>query len=136
MRVAMAMSDATDAFGDGQDGWTDVCALGDILPQTGVCALVGRKQVAIFRVGEGEDLYALSNFDPFSKAFVLSRGIVGDRAGVPKVASPVYKQSFDLRTGRCLDDPQISVRCYPVRVRSGRVEVLVTAAGAAPGPAA
>jgi nitrite reductase (NADH) small subunit len=108
--------------------WLDVCALEDILPQTGVCALLGRKQVAIFRVGKGEEVHALSNFDPFSKAFVLSRGIVGDRAGVPKVASPVYKQSFDLRTGQCLDDPSVSVRSYPARVRDGRVEVLLGAA--------
>jgi len=104
--------------------WTDVCGLDDILPDTGVCALLGRKQVAIFRLGEA--LFALSNFDPFSKAFVLSRGILGDRAGVPKVASPVYKQSFDLRTGRCLDDPAVAVRSYPVRVRQGRVEVRVS----------
>jgi nitrite reductase (NADH) small subunit len=101
--------------------WLDVCALEDIVPQTGVCALLGRKQVAIFRVGE--DLHALSNFDPFSKAFVLSRGIVGDRGGVPKVASPVFKQSFDLRTGQCLDDPTVSVKSYPVRLRGNRVEV-------------
>jgi nitrite reductase (NADH) small subunit len=106
-------------------GWHDVCALGDIVPRTGVCALLAGKQVAVFRVGVDDELYALSNFDPFSKAFVLSRGIVGDRGGVPKVASPVYKQSFDLRTGACLDDPAVSVRAYPVRARGGRVEVFV-----------
>lgn len=103
--------------------WIDVCALEDILPDTGVCALLGKKQVAIFRVGKASDLYALSNFDPFSKAFVLSRGIVGDKGGVPKVASPIYKQGFDLRTGQCLDDPAVKVRSYPVRLRAGRVEV-------------
>jgi nitrite reductase (NADH) small subunit len=102
--------------------WIDVCALEDIVPQTGVCALLGRKQVAVFRVAP-DDLFALSNFDPFSKAFVLSRGIVGDRGGVPKVASPVFKQSFDLRTGQCLDDPAVSVKSYPVRLRGGRVEI-------------
>jgi nitrite reductase (NADH) small subunit len=102
--------------------WIDVCALEDIVPQTGVCALLGRKQVAIFRVGD-EHLYALSNFDPFSKAFVLSRGIVGDKGGVPKVASPVFKQNFDLRTGQCLDDASVSVKSYPVRLRGHRVEV-------------
>jgi nitrite reductase (NADH) small subunit len=104
--------------------WTDVCALEDIVPQTGVCALLGRKQVAVFRVG-ADELFALSNFDPFSKAFVLSRGIVGDRGGVAKVASPVFKQSFDLRTGQCLDDPAVSVKSYPVRLRGGRVEVFI-----------
>jgi nitrite reductase (NADH) small subunit len=102
--------------------WIDVCALDDIVPQTGVCALLGRKQVAVFRVG-GDELFALSNFDPFSKAFVLSRGIVGDRGGIPKVVSPVFKQSFDLRTGQCLDDAAVSVKTYPVRLRGGRVEV-------------
>jgi nitrite reductase (NADH) small subunit len=106
-------------------GWHDVCAVADILPSTGVCALLEGKQVAVFRVGAGEELYALSNFDPFSKAFVLSRGIVGDRSGVPKVASPVYKQTFDLRSGVCLDDGAVSVRSYPVRAREGRVEVFV-----------
>jgi nitrite reductase (NADH) small subunit len=104
--------------------WTDICALDEIVPQTGVCALLGRKQVAVFRTG-ADELYALSNFDPFSKAFVLSRGIVGDRAGVPKVASPVFKQNFDLRTGQCLDDASVSVKTYPVRLRAGRVEVFV-----------
>jgi nitrite reductase (NADH) small subunit len=54
---------------------------------------------------------------------VLSRGIVGDRGGVPKIASPMYKQSFDLRTGQCLDDPTVKVPIYPARVREGWVEV-------------
>ncbi len=54
---------------------------------------------------------------------MLSRGIVGDQGGVPKIASPIYKQSFDLRTGQCLDDAGVRVRVYPVRVRAGRVEV-------------
>jgi nitrite reductase (NADH) small subunit len=106
-------------------GWCDACSLDDIAPNTGVCALLEGKQVALVRVGEGEQVFGLSNFDPFSKAFVLSRGIVGDRNGVPKIASPMYKQSFDLRSGVCLDDPKVSVRSYPVRVRQGRVEVQV-----------
>jgi nitrite reductase (NADH) small subunit len=106
------------------DGWLDVCALDDILPNTGVCALLGGKQVALFRIGD-EEVYALSNFDPFSQAFVLSRGIVGDRGGVPKVASPIFKQNFNLRTGQCLDDPKVAVRSYPARVQRGRVEVQV-----------
>lgn len=103
--------------------WTDVCGLDELVLDRGVCALVGGHQVAVFRVSPTGELYALSNYDPFSGAYVLSRGIVGSRGDVPKVASPVYKQSFDLRTGRCLDDPAVSVRTYPVRVVSGRVQV-------------
>jgi nitrite reductase (NADH) small subunit len=101
--------------------WEDVCALDDILPGTGVCALVAGRQVAVVRTAG--DLYAIGNFDPFSKAFVLSRGIVGDRGGVPKIASPIYKQTFDLRTGQCLDDPRVRVPSYEVRVERGRVLV-------------
>jgi nitrite reductase (NADH) small subunit len=103
--------------------WLAVCALEDIVPNTGVCALVDGEQVAIVRVGHGEDVYAIGNFDPFSKAYVLARGIVGDKAGVAKIASPIYKQSFDLRTGACLDDPSVSVPVWAVRVRDGQVEV-------------
>ena len=103
------------------DAWEDACALEDVPPDTGVCALVAGRQVAIVRAGDA--VYALSNFDPFSKAFVLSRGIVGDRGGVPKIASPIYKQSFDLRTGQCLDDPRVRVPVHEVRVERGRILV-------------
>jgi nitrite reductase (NADH) small subunit len=102
--------------------WVDICALEVIVPGRGVCALVGSKQVAIFRLPE-DQLYALSNYDPFSHAFVLSRGIVGSRGDRLKVASPVYKQSFDLRTGECLDDAAVTIPTFAVRVVRGRVEV-------------
>ena len=101
--------------------WEDVCALEDIVPWTGVCALVDGKQVAIVRTEVA--VYAVGNLDPFSKAFVLSRGIVGDRGGIPKIASPIYKQTFDLRTGQCLDDPRVRVPSYEVRIERGRVLV-------------
>jgi nitrite reductase (NADH) small subunit len=103
--------------------WVTVCTLEQIQPDTGVCALVDGQQVAIFRIGQGETLHAIGNYDPFSKAFVLSRGIVGDRAGIPKVASPIFKQNFNLVTGECLDDETVRVQTYPVRVVEGQVQV-------------
>ncbi len=102
--------------------WVDICSICDIMPNTGVCALVAGEQVAIFRVGEA-DVFAISNYDPFSKAFVLSRGIVGDRNGITKVASPIYKQNFNLATGQCLDDETVSVPTFKVRVVDDRVQV-------------
>ena len=103
--------------------WSDVCSYEDLVPGRGVCALVGGVQVALFRTAEGE-LHALSNFDPCGGAYVLSRGILGCRAGVPTVASPMFKQVFDLRTGACLDDPARSVPVFPARTSgAGRVEV-------------
>jgi nitrite reductase (NADH) small subunit len=103
--------------------WIDVCGLDELIPDRGACALVGSYQVAIFRVKPDGAIYALSNYDPFSRAYVLSRGIVGSKAGTPKVASPVYKQGFDLRTGQCLEDPSVTVMTFPVRAVDGRVEV-------------
>lgn len=102
--------------------WQDVCALDDLLVERGACVLVDGQQVALFRLADGR-VRALSNYDPFSKAFVISRGIVGCTAGRTKVASPMYKQSFDLVTGVCLDDPSVSLPVHEVRVVEGRVEV-------------
>lgn len=101
--------------------WEDVCALEDIVPWTGVCALIAGRQVAIVRTGDA--VYALGNLDPFSKANVLSRGIVGDKDGIPKIASPIFKQTFDLRTGHCLDNPAVRVPTHEVRIERGRILV-------------
>jgi nitrite reductase (NADH) small subunit len=102
--------------------WTVVCRYDDLIPERGVAALIDGAAVAVFRTHDGA-LHALSNLDPFSKASVLSRGIVGDREGRATVASPIYKQVFELATGICLDDSTVSVPTYPVRVVDGIVEV-------------
>lgn len=102
--------------------WLDVCALDDIPVGCGAPALLAGRQVALVR-SDDHRVYALSNYDPFSETFVIARGIVGDRGGCPKIASPIFKQSFDLRTGVCLDDPSVALTTYPVRVRAGRIEV-------------
>jgi len=102
---------------------TEVCRYDRVQPERGVAALLpDGRQVAVFRTYDGT-VYALGNVDPFSGAAVLSRGIVGDRGGVPIVVSPVYKQAFDLRTGACLDDPAVSVPAYPVSVSGGVIRV-------------
>jgi nitrite reductase (NADH) small subunit len=102
--------------------WIDLCAADELFPGTGACVLIDGQQVALVRVGD-DGFYALDNFDPFAKAFVLSRGIVGDKRGVPMIASPIYKNAFDLRTGQSLDDPAVQLRVWPLRVRDGRLEI-------------
>ncbi len=103
--------------------WVKVCKTEDILPYSGVTAFLFGQQIAIFRVNS--EFYAISDYDPFSGAYVLSRGIVGDRAGVVKVASPIYKQSFSLVTGECLDDPTVKLPTYPVQVEDDIIYILV-----------
>jgi nitrite reductase (NADH) small subunit len=106
--------------------WETVCLLDRLLPERGAAALLAAGgepvQVALFRMADGA-LHAIGNVDPFSGAAVLSRGIVGDRGGVPIVASPVYKQAFSLVTGECLDDPGARVPVYPVRISDGWLQV-------------
>jgi nitrite reductase (NADH) small subunit len=99
-----------------------VCALDDIVPNAGVAALVDGEQVALFRLDDGS-VHAVGNRDPFSGANVLSRGIVGDLKGELVVASPVYKQHFELLTGRCVEDAAVRIPVYRARVEDGYVVV-------------
>jgi nitrite reductase (NADH) small subunit len=95
--------------------WVAVCKLSDIVPDTGVCTLVHGRQVAVFRLAD-DSVHAIDNYDPFSNANVLSRGIVGDVKGEVVVASPVYKQHFNLVTGQCVEEADMRVASYQVRV--------------------
>jgi NAD(P)H-dependent nitrite reductase small subunit len=101
--------------------WQNVCALEELADGTGVCALVAGRQVAVFYV-DGQT-YALDNFDPGSRANVLSRGLTGDLQNQRVVASPIYKHHFVLGTGRCIEDPTFSVTAYATRVVDGMVQV-------------
>jgi nitrite reductase (NADH) small subunit len=104
--------------------WNPVCAIDQIVPDTGVCALLNGRHVAVFRVGgDSPRLFAIDNYDPNAKASVLSRGLVGSVGERVVVASPIYKQHFDLQTGECLEAPHNSVASYPVRFEDGKVWV-------------
>ena len=102
--------------------WVPICTVDRLVPDRGVAALVDGHQVAVFLLATGE-VFAVDNVDPFSGAAVLSRGLVGDAGGTPTVASPVYKQRFDLRSGRCLDDDTVRIEPWPARKGGGVVEV-------------
>lgn len=105
--------------------WTPVCHLDDILPNTGVGALLHGRQIAIFRL-EDDSVYAIDNFDPHSQANVLSRGIVGCMQNKPMVASPIYKQHFRLSDGLCLEDPEMSVTAHNAQLNKGVIKVCLT----------
>jgi nitrite reductase (NADH) small subunit len=105
--------------------WVNVCGYQVLQPERGVCALIDGRQVALFRTHDGV-VHALGNLDPFSGAYVLSRGIVGTRKGEPTVASPLHKQVFSLVTGHCLDEPEVTVPVYRVRLDGELVQVAVS----------
>ncbi len=115
---------AMDAQGDSE--WTLACAYDRLLPCRGVAVLLPDDvQVALFRLDDGA-LHAVSNIDPFSGAAVMSRGLVGDRAGRACVQSPIKKQAFAFDDGVCLDDPEASVQVYRTRITpDGYVQIAV-----------
>jgi len=101
-----------------------LCSESDLLPNAGVCALYRDEQVALFYLPDSQpQLYAINNWDPIGFANVLSRGIVGDVNGRAVVASPLYKQHYDLLTGQCMEDKDVVVRTYPVDLVDGKVVV-------------
>ena len=106
--------------------WFDICNIDDIIPSMGRCALFNEQQVAIFRVinkdGQ-EQLFAIDNYCPFSKSNTLSRGLTGSITDKVVVASPLYKQHFELSTGLCLEDNDVSVKTYPVRLNGSTVQL-------------
>jgi nitrite reductase (NADH) small subunit len=108
--------------------WVCVCAADEIWPNIGVCALLKQRQIAVFRLQDtdgSDQFYAIDNYDPQSDANVLSRGLTGSLGGRVVVASPIYKQHYDLLTGECLEDASQPIRAYPVRVEDGQIWVAV-----------
>lgn len=107
--------------------WVRVCRVEEITLDRGAAALVGDEQVAVFVLtpldpGADAEVYAIDNQDPYSEANVMARGLVGSAGDRPTVASPIYKQRFDLRDGSCLDGDK-AVGTWPVQVTDGWIEV-------------
>lgn len=101
--------------------WESICAA-DLIPiNAGAAALIDGVQIAIFRVGS--EIFAIDNYDPIGDANVLARGIVCDIKGELCVASPLYKQHFSLRSGQCLEDENVRVNTYGVRISGGQIEI-------------
>lgn len=109
-----------------QKQWQDICETSEILPNIGVCALFDNQQVAIFKVIDQkgmEQLYAVHNYCPFSESNTLSRGLVGSLDNKIVIASPLYKQHFDLSTGICLEDENVKINTYPVRLIGSTIQL-------------
>lgn len=104
--------------------WQSVCKKEDLVADAGIAVWTEDGPVALFYLPDTpEQVFALNHFDPLGGANVLARGIVGDIQGEPVVASPLHKQHFSLKDGRCLEQTSARVTCYPVRLKEGRVEL-------------
>lgn len=100
-----------------------VVPLAALEPEQGAAVLLpDGTSAAVFLLHDGS-VRAVGNLDPFYGAPVICHGIVGDRSGAPTVASPLGKQVFCLRTGRCLDDPRASLPVFDAAVRDGVIHL-------------
>ncbi|RAP64931.1 nitrite reductase small subunit [Achromobacter sp. HZ01] len=114
-----------DALVNEPQAWRPVCRRQDLVPHSGVVALVDGVQIALFYVpqaAEGE-IYAIENRDPRSGANVIGRGIVGHLDGELVVASPLYKQHFRLADGSCVQYPEQRLRAWRARLNADTVEI-------------
>lgn len=106
--------------------WQPVCKKADLVEGSGVCALMGKTQIAIFYLpAEEGQVFAINNRDPLGGANVLSRGLVAELGGRVTVASPLYKQHFELCSGDCLEEEGVSVETYAVRLQGDEVLIAV-----------
>lgn len=104
--------------------WIPICRPEDVPVNAGICALVDQQQIAIFQLNG--QFYAIDNYDPFSQANVIARGIIGDLQGDLYVASPIYKHHFSLTDGQCLEDSTVALGVYPVQVIEGKLAIALS----------
>ena len=104
-----------------QTRWVQVGTVDNFPYDGGATIKYGKSQIAVFNFASRGEWYASQNMCPHKKAFVLSRGIVGDQSGTPKVACPLHKKTFSLETGESLQGEDYDIRTFPVKVEDGNV---------------
>ncbi len=101
--------------------WVKVGAVSHFPCDGGAAIKYGKTQIAVFNFSSRGEWYATQNMCPHKQAFVLSRGIVGDAQGTPKVACPLHKKTFCLESGSCLSGEDYEVLTFPVKTEGDDV---------------
>jgi NAD(P)H-dependent nitrite reductase large subunit/NAD(P)H-dependent nitrite reductase small subunit len=103
--------------------WINVGTIADFPRDGGATIKYGKSQIAVFNLASRGEWYATQNMCPHKKAFVLSRGILGDAAGEPKVACPLHKKTFSLASGESLQGEEYRIHTFDVRVERDMVQL-------------
>jgi NAD(P)H-dependent nitrite reductase small subunit len=103
--------------------WVHVGAVADFPHDGGSTIRYGKVQIAVFHFASRNEWYASQNMCPHMNAFVLSRGILGSVKDEPKVACPLHKKPFSLRTGKCISGEDYAIKVFPVKVEGDQVYV-------------
>jgi nitrite reductase (NADH) small subunit len=103
--------------------WLKTAVIEDFNVNGGTAILYKDKQIAVFHFHDTNEWFATQNMCPHMKEMVLSRGLIGDKAGEHKVACPLHKHSFSLQTGQCLTTKEYKLEIFPVKIEEGFVYV-------------
>lgn len=115
---------AGDIFANSQKSWIEVGSTTDFLPNIGTPILYGDTQLAVFNNAKRGEWYCTQNMCPHKQAFVLSQGIIGaTEDNTPKVACPLHKKTFDLKTGEGINDESLNILTFPVKLEGTKVMV-------------
>ena len=102
--------------------WQRVCPVDELELSWGEAALIGGRQIALFRTSATE-VFAVDQQDPATLANVMARGIIGSRGSRPTIASPLHKEVYDLETGECFTNPELKLEAFATRLVDGFIEV-------------
>jgi NAD(P)H-dependent nitrite reductase small subunit len=103
--------------------WVRLASVADVPEDGGIAVRYGDAQIALFHFASRGEWYATQNMCPHKRQMVLARGILGSQGDAPKVACPLHKKTFDLRTGGCLSGESLAIATFPVRIQGGDVLV-------------
>lgn len=97
--------------------WVKVGVVSDFPAESGSTVKYGNSQLAVFNFQSRGEWFACQQMCPHKQAMVLSRGILGDAQGIPKVACPLHKKTFSLENGSCLSgEEEFAVNVFNVKV--------------------
>lgn len=103
--------------------WVPVGHADDFPIDGGATVKYGKSQIAVFNFASRGEWYATQNMCPHKRAFVLSRGIMGSVGEEPKIACPLHKKTFSLKSGESLQGEEYRIKTFRAKVEAGRVYV-------------
>ena len=103
--------------------WFKVGKISDFPENSGACIKHNTKQIAVYNFSRTGKWYATQNLCPHKMEMVLSRGMIGDEKGTPKVACPLHKKTFSLEDGSNLTGDDLKIATYPVKIKDGNVYI-------------
>lgn len=103
--------------------WIKVGAVNDFPENAGACIKYNSRQIAVYHFTRTQKWYACQNLCPHKMEMVLSRGLIGDAGGIPKLACPMHKKTFSLEDGSNLNGEEYSIATYPVKIEDGIVYI-------------